>query len=105
LVTEYGTDPIWLNNPAADAVIKKRAAAAGNHSGNDRTGREHMRQNVDFPDALPIGIGGFVAAQHDDAGIGAKQVHRPVFVFGKLHQSDNILFLADIAHERRAVHF
>ncbi|OQC22538.1 MAG: hypothetical protein BWX68_03086 [Verrucomicrobia bacterium ADurb.Bin063] len=82
-----------------------RAAAAPDHSGNDRPRHEDMRENINFPDALPGFVIHFVAADGNDAGVGAKKVNAAVAVFREFHQTDDIRFFAHVADKSLSPHF
>ncbi len=64
-----------------------------------------MRENINLPDALPGFVIHFVAADGDDAGIGAKKVNAAKLVFREFHQTGDIRFFAHVAGKRLSSHF
>ena len=64
-----------------------------------------MRQHVDFPDALPGFVVHFIAADRNDARVGAENIDGAKFVFRKFHQADDILLFAHIADNGFTLNF
>ena len=90
-------------------MLRKYAAAARLHARDQMPRGVDMRHDVDRPALRKRLVGGAAGIHRQrieaaaDAGVGTKQRNRAEFSFGFLDDVDDVLFLADIAFERRAI--